>query len=314
MTKSFKRKAFIFLILTVIFVIALLLSLFCNLASEHRGLILTYIRLPRVIKAIVAGSSLSLAGMFLQTISKNPLADPYLTGLSSGAAIGIVISILCFNSVNYSVFGFAGALLSAVLVISLSGFSKFSVTKLILIGLSLNLFSGSIISFLILTNPEKAYQMTLLLTGGFSAADVSNKLLVVLFLTVLMISAFFIPKLNTLCLDSRLVFKNQKTANKYSMIFIILAALLTSLSVYCAGILGFVGIICPLFVRLLLGQDMRILFFGNILAGATLLLVSNFLANNLVYPLIIPLGAVVAVVGTPFFICFLLRKGGVFDN
>ena len=111
-------------------------------------------------------------------------------------------------------------------------------------------------------------------------------------------------------LDNRLIFKNEKAANKYSIIFIILSALLTSLSVYSAGILGFAGIICPLLVRLLFGGDARILFFGNILTGSTLLLFSNFLANNLIYPMQIPLGIVVAITGAPFFVFFLLKKGG----
>ncbi len=308
------KKGLVFIILILGFILSLFLSLFYRLDLSNSGIILSYIRIPAVIKALVSGSCLALAGMFLQTISKNPLADPYLTGLSSGAGFGIVLSILFFNSVNYSLFGFFGALISAVLVIALSGFSKFSITKLILIGLSVNLFVGSIISFLILTNPAKAYAMTLILTGGFSNADISNKLLVILFLTVIVICALFIPKLNSLRLDSRLVFKSTKEVNTYNIIFIMLAALLTSISVYSAGILGFAGIICPLLTKLLLGNDSRVLFFANIITGSTLLLFSNFLSNNLIYPLQVPLGVVVAIVGVPFFVFFLLRKGGILNN
>ena len=191
-----KKRGLIFLILIFGFILSLFLSLFYGLdnfsdilkgfldgsiKNSNTEIILSLIRIPSVIKAIVAGSCLALSGMFLQTVSKNPLADPYLTGLSSGAGLGIVISILLFNSINYSLFGFLGALVSAALVISLSGFSKFSVTKLILIGLSLNLFTSSIISFLILLNPDKAYSMTLILTGGFSSADISNRMLFLIF-------------------------------------------------------------------------------------------------------------------------------------
>ena len=308
------KKGLVFIILILGFILSLFLSLFYRLDLSNSGIILSYIRIPAVIKAIVSGSCLALAGMFLQTISKNSLADPYLTGLSSGAGFGIVLSILFFNSVNYSLFGFLGALMSAFLVIALSGFSKFSITKLILIGLSVNLFVGSIISFLILTNPTKAYAMTLILTGGFSNADISNRLLAILFLSVIIICAVFTPKLNSLRLDSRLVFKSTKEVNTYNIIFIILAALLTSISVYSAGILGFAGIICPLLTKLLLGNDSRILFFANIITGSTLLLFSNFLSNNIVYPLQVPLGVVVAIVGVPFFIFFLLKKGGILNN
>ena len=84
--------------------------------------------------------------MFMQSVSKNPLAEPYITGISAGAGLGIVLSILLFNSANYSAFGFVGALLSSAIVIVFSGFSKFSITKLILIGLSMNIFVGSAIA------------------------------------------------------------------------------------------------------------------------------------------------------------------------
>lgn len=311
-----KKEFLIFLILILVFLFSILMSLFFRLPNDNEDarMILMLIRLPAILKAVVAGASLAVAGMFLQTISKNPLADPYLIGLSSGAGLGVCLSVLFFNSVNYSLFGFLGALISAFLVIALSGFSKFSITKLILIGLSFNLFAGSLISCLILLNPTKAYAMTLILTGGFNNADISNKLLLALFVFALVLCALFVPRLNVLRLDFGLVFKNAKEADNLSIVFIILASLLTSLSVFSAGILGFVGIICPIFSRLLFNSDCRVLFFANILAGSTLLLISNFLSNNLFYPLQIPLGVVVSIVGVPFFVYFLLKKSGIFKG
>ncbi len=309
-----KKQILSIILLVFLFFICLFLCLFYKLDINNKELILSYIRIPTIIKAIISGSCLAIAGMFLQTISKNALADPYLTGLSAGAGFGIVISILLFNSVNYSIFGFIGAIITAFLVILLSGFSKFSITKLILIGLSLNLFTGAIISFLILKNPDKSYEMTLILTGGFSSSEISDKFLVILFILTLIICSIFIPKLNALRPDNKLIFKNQSTANKYNVIFVILAAFLTSISVYCAGILGFVGIICPLLSKLIFGNDIRLLFFTNILLGSSLLLFSNFISTNIIYPLQIPLGIVISIVGVPFFIFFLLKKGGILNN
>ena len=303
-----------FILLILIFFVSLSLCLFFNLDFSAKNILLYYIRIPAVIKAISSGSCLALSGMFLQTVSKNPLADPYLTGLSSGAGLGIALSILFFNTENYSLFGLVGALLSATAVILLSGFSKFSITKLILIGLSFNLFAGSLISFLILMNPTKAYPLTLILTGGFSNANISNTLLIALLVFVIALSSIFIPKLNLLRLDDKLVFKTKGQSMLYNIIFVILASLLTSVSVYSAGILGFAGIICPIFCKMLFGSDCRILFFANILTGASLLLFSNFLSVNLVYPLQIPLGVIVSIVGCPFFIFFLLKKGGILNN
>ena len=218
-----KGQVLIFLILIFGFILSVSLSLFFRLPNdvEDIKIILILIRLPAILKAIVAGASLAVAGMFLQTISKNPLADPYLVGLSSGAGLGISLSILFFNSVNYSFFGFFGALISALIVVTLSGFSKFSITKLILIGLSFNLFVSSLIACLILANPTKAYAMTLILTGGFNSADISNKLLFILFICVMFVCSLFIPKLNILRLDTGLAFKTGKEADRLSIIFII---------------------------------------------------------------------------------------------
>lgn len=308
-----KKGVLIFLTLTLIFALGVYLCLFYKLDETTKEIVLNLIRIPNAIKAIVAGSCLSLSGMALQTISKNPLADPYLTGLSSGAGLFIVLSILFFNGINYSIFGFIGAIIIAFLVILLSGFSKFSITKLILIGLSINLFVSSIISFLIITNPTKAYAMTLILTGGFSNADISIKSLLVLFLFAIILFGVFVPKLNLLRLDNKLIFSSKKEENLYNIIFIIISAFLTSISVYCAGILGFVGIICPLLTKLIFGSDCRILFFANILMGSALLLFSNFISNNLIYPIQLPLGIVVAIIGAPFFVFFLLKKGGLND-
>lgn len=306
-----KKILFNFIVLIILFTVSSLMFLFFRLDGEFKNIILSYIRIPAFIKIIVAGSCLSLSGMFLQNISKNPLADPYLTGLSSGAGLFIVLSIIYFNAQSYSLFGFIGAMLSALFVISICGLSKFSITKLILTGLSVNLFVGSVISYLILMNPKKAYIMTLVLTGGVSNVEISNKILLFIFILLMLICACFIPKLNVFRPDSRLIFKSKKEISTYLIIFVILSAFLTSMSVYCAGILGFLGIICPLFCKMLFNQDARILFFANILAGSTLLLFSHTIAANIIYPLVLPLGVVVAICGAPIFIYFLIKKGGI---
>jgi len=302
------RKISIITILIILFISTLCCSLFYNLSPENSSIILEFIRIPNTIKAIIAGSSLALAGMILQAITRNPLADPYLTGLSSGAGLGIVISILYFNSINYSLFGFIGALLTSILVICLSGFSKFSISKLILIGLSINILASSIIAFLILTNSEKAYAMTLILSGGFSSADTSKTLLIILFLIALAICIFLIPKLNLMRIDSTLTFNSLNKVIKYNITFIILSAFLTSIAVFTAGILGFVGIIVPHLAKILVGNDFRILIFTNFLLGGLILLISNFISTNLIAPIQIPLGIVIAFIGVPIFIFFLLRR------
>ena len=115
-------------------------------------------------------------------------------------------------------------------------------------------------------------------------------------------------------LDEELMagFKAQK--NLYTVFVIIVAAFLSSLSVFSAGILGFVGIICPQISRMLVGQDFRWLFFVNILLGSSLILCADFISRIAIYPLQIPLGLVVAFIGAPIFVFFLTKKGGLFDD
>ena len=327
MTKT--KKITTIIILLIILLISLYLAMYAgykdfgynmlykafNLGEDTDSMILTILRYPRALKAFIAGGCLALAGMFMQSVSKNPLAEPYITGISAGAGLGIVLSILLFNSSNYSIFGFIGALISSALVIIFSGLSRFSITKLILIGLSMNIFVSSLISLIILVNPLKSYMMMLILSGGVTNNEIiSNKMLVIVFCLLMISSAIFIPKLNYLRLDSELLETNKNKKYLYTVIVIIIASFLTSLSVFAAGILGFVGIIAPQISRMLLGQDYRWLFIANTLIGGSLILLADFAARTVIYPLQVPLGLVVAFIGAPVFVFFLTRKGDMFRD
>lgn len=293
-----KKKGKILIFLFIIFLLCLYLSLFENYQSE---IIYKYIRIPNSIKSIIAGSTLALSGMFLQAISKNPLAEPYLTGISSGAALGIVISILYFDG-NFSFFGFLGAIIAAFCVILFCGLSKFSVKKLILTGLSFNIFASSIIGFLILLYADKTYSLTMILTGGFSNIDISNQALLLILIAGILISSLFVPRLNYLRLDL------ETEKNSYIIAVVVLCALLTSFSVYALGIIGFVGIIAPHISRIIFGNDYRYLYFSNILIGSSFLLFANYLSRTVLYPQQVPIGIITALIGVPIFIFFLIRK------
>lgn len=323
------KKIFIIATLFIVLILSLYLAMYAgykdfginmlykafNLSDDTDSVILSVLRYPRALKALIAGCCLALSGMFMQSVSKNPLAEPYITGISAGAGFGIVLSILLFNSANYSVFGFIGALLSSAIVIVFSGFSRFSITKLILIGLSMNIFVSSLISLIILVNPEKSYMMMLILSGGVTNNEIiSNKVLAILFIFAMFVCAIFIPKLNYLRLDSDLLEANKSKKYLYTVVIIILSAFLTSLSVFAAGILGFIGIIAPQISRMLLGQDYRWLFISNILIGSSIILCSDFIARTIIYPLQIPLGLVVAFIGAPIFVYFLTKKGDMFRD
>lgn len=323
------KKKITFLILFLILILSLYLAICAgykdaginlfnklfNLNNDSDSLILTLLRLPRALKAFIAGSALALAGMFMQATTKNPLAEPYLTGVSAGAGLGIVLAILFFNSLTYSICGFFGALVSSVLVILFAGLSRFSISKLILVGLSINIFASAFISLIILLNPQKSYTMVLILSGGVTSNEiVSNNILLILFGVIVLMSLFFIPKLNFLRLDSKLIEANENKKYLYDIISVALAALLTSISVFCAGIIGFIGIVAPQISKVLFGMDYRCLFFSNIIIGSSLILFADFLSRSLIYPLQIPLGLIVAFIGAPVFVYFIVKKGTMFND
>ncbi|MCR5260539.1 MAG: iron ABC transporter permease [Candidatus Gastranaerophilales bacterium] len=317
-----KRTAYI-LILTVIFCIAVYCSAFAgyhdnglhllkklfNLDGDTESILLEILRLPRVLRGIIAGCCLAVSGMLLQSVSKNPLAEPYITGISSGAGFGIVLSVLFFGGTAYSLFGFTGALISALFVILFCGFGRFSITKLILVGLSVNMFAGAVISFLILKNTDKAYSLMYILTGNITEnTGISDLHLILLFLCTVFLCGLFVPKLNFLRLDTGLT-HNEKRKENYDITVIILSAFLAALSVLTAGILSFVGIVAPQISKLLFGNDYRWLFFSNILIGSAFILFADFISRIILYPVQIPLGLVIAFIGSPIFIYFLTRKG-----
>lgn len=324
-----KKKYITLIILIFIFFITLYCSAFVghndngfhllkkafNLTNDTDSILIEALRIPRVIKAMVAGSCIAISGMLLQTVSKNPLAEPYITGISSGAGLGIVFSVLFCEGYMYSVFGFAGALISSLLVILFCGLGRFSITKLILVGLSVNMFTSSIISFLILKNAEKSYSLMYILTGNITEnSNVSILMLSLIFVFALILSALFIPKLNFLRLDSNLLDNKKEQKFLYDIFSISLSAFLAALSVLSVGILSFIGIIAPQISKILIGNDNRWLLFANILTGSIFVLFADFLSRMIIYPMQIPLGLVIAFIGAPIFIFFLVKKEGLFND
>lgn len=323
------KKITIVCFLLILFLISLYMATFAGykdfglhlfkkafaLDGDTDSILLEVLRFPRVLRAVIAGSCLATAGMFMQSVSKNPLAEPYITGISSGAGLGIVISILFFNGLNYALFGFAGAVISSFFVIFFCGLSRLSVTKLILTGLSVNMFVSSIISFAIITNPDKTYSMMYILSGGLTQGDESSDLILFLvFVSAMIISSLFIPKLNFFRLDSELMPAMKKQRSIYNILIIAVSSFLAALSVLAAGVLGFVGIIAPQISKMIIGRDYRWLFFVNLLLGSVLILVADLISRCAVYPLQLPLGLVVAFIGSPVFVYFLLKKGAFFND
>lgn len=319
-----KKKSLLIIACIVIFIVCFYLSVFSGNTflnirdlidlfgnkNKDNAFILEYLRLPRAFNAVIAGTCLSLSGLFLQTTTKNPLAEPYITGVSSGAGIALILGILYNLSPYYfPVLAFGGAIAAAFVVLFFAGINKFSLIKLILVGLSINIFASSLISLLMLTNSDKTHTMMTILSGNLSNRLFTTKPLLFIFIITMFICLYIIPKLNFLRLDNNVVTALHSNTKKLNIFIVVLSSVLAAISVCAAGILGFVGIIVPHISRLLFGLDFRWLFFANLLIGSALILFSDYLARSAVYPMELPLGLILSIIGAPIFVIFILIKG-----
>jgi len=281
--------------------------------ESDKEVILLEIRIPRRIFSFLVGASLSIAGVLFQVILKNPLAEPYILGVSGGSAVGAIAAILLGLSfgIYITVFSFLGALLSVLILLFISTLDgEMSASALLLGGVIINAFFSAIVMFLISIASRSEIQSAVFwLMGDLSQASYRN--LEVVFPVVLIgsvISFFLSRKLNILSLGDETALQLGVKAKVYNKLILLLASLLTATVVSMSGLIGFVGLIIPHIVRLSLGADHRILIPSAFFTGGIYLLLSDTLARTLRTPSELPVGVVTAIIGAPFFL-YLLRKG-----
>jgi len=286
--------------------------------SSSDSSIILEIRLPRTISGVLVGAALSLAGAVLQALLRNPLADPFVLGISSGAAVGAVLAILLgLGSTllgSYAVPGaaFGGALLTLLLVYSIARIQgRVPTQTLLLAGVIVSSFFSAIIMFLIsVTSNEKIYNITFWLMG--SLEFLSSQSLGVIFIYLLVGGGI----LFALARDLNLLVLGEETASELGVevervkkIVFVFASLITGAVVSVSGLIGFVGLVVPHLVRMIWGPDHRFLLPASALMGGILLVVADTVARTVVAPSEIPVGVVTAMGGAPFFV-YLLRKKG----
>ena len=280
---------------------------------SDKEVILLEIRIPRIIFSFLVGASLSIAGVLFQVILKNPLAEPYILGVSGGSAVGAVAAIILGLSfgIYITAFSFVGAIFSVVILLLIStADGEMSASTLLLSGVIINAFFSAIVMFLVSTASRGEIQSAVFwLMGDLSQASYRN--LKVIFPVVMLgtvISFSLSRKLNILALGDEQAIQLGLNAKLYNRIVLVLASLLTATVVSMSGLIGFIGLIIPHIVRLCLGADHRILIPSAFFTGGIYLLLSDTLARTLRAPSELPVGVITAIVGAPFFL-YLLRKG-----
>ncbi|HSP00600.1 MAG TPA: iron ABC transporter permease [Thioalkalivibrio sp.] len=275
----------------------------------QRTLILE-LRLPRTLAAFATGGLLAVAGALMQVLLRNPLADPYVLGISGGAAVGALLSMLAgLATALVSGAAFAGALLSTLLVFGLAhGTGSWTSVRLLLTGVVVAAGWGALISFILAVSPGAQLPgMLYWLMGDLSHASQPGPALILLLLVVLL--AWPLGRsLNVLARGSLQAAALGVSVRPLEWTVYLLAAALTASAVTLAGTVGFVGLIVPHMLRLVLGNDQRIILPASALAGGILLTLADTLARTVIAPLQLPVGVITAMLGVPVFLYLLHRS------
>ncbi len=278
--------------------------------------VLYYIRLPRLITAILVGASLCVSGVVFQGLFRNPLADPYVIGVSSGAAFGATLSLfLGFQTVlpGYSLmlFAFLGAGLSLWIVYRVSLHKgRIVVLHLLLAGVIVGLFFSGMTTLLLLFSRNETKPLLFWILGGVSLTfwhEIVIGAAVVLFGMALVFSRM--NHLHAMLLGEDAAACLGADVQKAKKILLVGGALLTAVSVSLGGLVGFVGVIVPHFLRMLAGNDIRYLLLSSVAAGSAFLLGCDLL-SRIVPGMEIPLGVITTFFGVPFFLILMLAKKG----
>jgi len=271
------------------------------------------LRAPRAYIAFVTGGLLSLAGVLMQVLLRNPLADPYILGVSGGASVAALLAMssgLAGAWVSGS--AFTGALLSILLVFGLAhGQGHWSPTRLLLTGVVIAAGWGAMINFILSISPDEPLRgMLFWLMGDISNITPNVSGLVVLLMGIL-VSFLLARSLNILARGELHAGALGVSVKPLRMSLFLLASILTAFAVTQAGSVGFVGLIVPHMIRLISGSDHRLLIPASVLLGGCLLVISDTLARVIIAPQQLPVGVITAFIGVPFFLILLNRSMGL---
>lgn len=268
------------------------------------------LRLPRTLAAFATGGLLAVAGALMQVLLRNPLADPYVLGLSGGAAVGALLAMLGgMGALAISGSAFVGAMFATVLVFGLAhGTGSWTASRLLLTGVVVAAGWGAVITLMLALTPSyKLPGMLYWLMGDVSYARTPWPALVVLALAVIVIMPLA-RNLNVLARGSMQAAALGVSVRPLEWTIYLLASLLTATAVTTAGSIGFVGLIVPHMLRLVLGNDQRIILPASALAGGTLLVLADTLARTVIAPEQLPVGVITALLGVPTFLYLLHRS------
>ena len=275
------------------------------------------IRLPRVLLALGVGMALSVCGVVMQAIVQNPLADPYVLGISSGASLGATLAIMLgiggfLGGNSVGVTAFIGALITSFAVIAIANMGgKATSAKLILAGMAVSAVCSAFSNFVIyITNDKSAATEVMKWSMGSLAGASWSRVTVMLPMTLIATGLFWTQyrNLNLMLLGDEVSITLGTDLHRLRTSYLLLASVMIGFAVYCAGVIGFVGLVIPHVVRILFGTDHRKLLPLSALLGASFLIWCDVACRIVLKNSEMPIGVLVSIIGAPCFIYLLVRK------
>ncbi|HDG1699881.1 TPA: iron ABC transporter permease [Kluyvera ascorbata] len=290
---------------------------FASLQDAHYRDIWLNIRLPRVLLAVLVGGALATAGVIMQGLFRNPMADPGLLGVSSGSALMVGVAIIfpvslpaAFLLYEQMIFAVVGSLVvcAVIFLISLRHHHG-GMIQLLLAGIAINALCGAAIGILSYVGDEQQLrQLTLWMMGSLGQAQWPTLLVATSFaLPAMVVSAWLATTLNLLQLGDEEAHYLGVNVKQKRQLLLLLSSLLVGAAVSVSGVIGFIGLVIPHLIRMTIGADHRWLLPCSTLAGACLLLVADTLARTLVQPAEMPVGLLTSLIGGPYFLWLILR-------
>ncbi len=343
MTVKFRRLGMVLLIILAVVVVATaigsvhiplgtVLKIVASGLPGFKGLVSTdwsmahetivfQVRLPRVLLALVVGGGLSVSGVLFQGSLRNPLADPYIIGVSSGASLGATVGLLFFIPQGLVGFGalpafaFAGAMLATWVVSRLGQHrGRLESTSLLLAGVAMGAFLTAIVSLMMVLRIQNLQDVYLWLMGSLSGRGWKHLIVATPYVSIGLLLALWLAKdLNVYLLGEEAAHSLGIDVGRLQRFVLIIGSLMAAACVAVSGVIGFVGLMIPHALRLIIGAEHRRLILHSLWVGAIFLLLADTLARTVLSPTELPVGIITAFVGGPFFI-YLMKRGSGYNG
>ena len=287
-----------------------IVELLLHPGEDPQSQIIWNIRMPRTIVGALVGINLSLSGAILQAIMRNPLADPHIIGISSGAGLAGVVIMILFPALEYLItpVAFVGAMLAAICIYILAWKNGIKPVRIILAGVAVSAFLSAGISGLMIFYSDRVHGALMWMVGGLAARSWPHVSIILPYAIIgLVLALASASYLNILQLGDEMARGLGVNVEATRIIMTAIAALLAASAVSVVGLLGFVGLVVPHAARLLIGSDYRYLLPAAALLGVAIVTLSDTFARVIFAPIELPVGIIMAFLGAPFFL-FLLRR------